>query len=169
MDTSTIVVIAAATAVAVYIIFYHKPEHHLHPVEDNCVITFLNTKNTVLDCVNGMYVFLNDFAIRYGTKKQGISGSDPLLTQLSATIAILKGINIRKKSDVITSYSKITNNVNKILSLVGREASPNIIIMSNGNFKNSLATYIKYTQMLTSLITVIDGQLTNCIRESFIY
>jgi hypothetical protein len=169
MDTPTILVIAAATAVAVYIVFYSKPEHHIHPVEDKCIITFLNTKNTVLDCVNSMYVFLNDFAVRYGTKKQGISGSDPLLTQLSATITNLKGMTVRTKSDVITSYPKIISDVYTILSLIGTEASPNVRIMSNGNFKNSLAIYFKYTQTLTSLQTIMSGQRITCTHEPFIY
>jgi hypothetical protein len=170
MDTSTIVVIAAATAVAVYVVFFYKPEHHFHPVEDKCVITFLNTKNTVLDRVNSMYVFLNDFAVHYGTKKQGISGPDPLLVQLSTTISNLKSMNnVRTRSQVITSYSKIIDDVNTILSFVGKEASPNVRIMSNGRFNTSLSIYFKYADMLTPFPKNIPILSANCAHESFIY
>lgn len=170
MNMQTLAIIAV-TIVGTYLIITYK-SNKPPPTPPNgsiCVITFLNTKNSLLNHVNNFYTFLNNFAIHYGTKKQNISGADPLLTQLLVNISYLKSIKSVEKSQVVNMYTKINTNLQSVFDVIHNGLSPNISIMANGNFKSISNQYQQYVNALTPYVNIIlSGNALECTREQFI-
>lgn len=156
-------VVFGICAIAVgYIMYYSKPpHHHVHPLENQCITTFLNTKSVLLGHVNSIYTFLNDFAVRHGTKRSGISGADPMLTQLQVTLSHLKAMRNVKISQIVRLYNQMITDIQKILDIDGHGLSPNANIMFK-DYANSFSIYSKYIDYLTPFPDNIPMLITNC-------